>query len=378
MSYLTIDKIKEKYNKLYFTWPGLGDNLCLFTAVRNYYEQTGKKLLISTNRAELLEYTDYCDYIDDISQDFEKNKETIEKLGIKIIFISCTNIKWLNKSQNVLQWPQQHITAEYCSRLGLNGQVNLNPAICLSEDEKKFGRFYDKKQIAIMTDGLQNYKTYPFEKIQRVVNKLYRKYHFVQIGSKTDRCLRHCLDKRGKLTLRQVASVLYNSDCFVGSIGGLSHLAASVKCPSIINYSLGEPYFLCSYPNNINLISKVGCNLCGRNLRDPQHQICYNDYSCIRSINEKDVIAGINQMMSKIEQYQQKPFIVAVSANKEKGLTHYYAQFKTLWCQSAFNNIYRGFKIYILGIPILQYYENETEWNVLLGKFSILKCQITK
>lgn len=367
----------KKYNHLYFTWVGIGDNLCLFTAARNYFEKTGKKILISSSVPELLEGTDYCDYIsDNIFVNCAEYEKRLKKLGIKLSFISPTHISWLNETQNVVLWPQQHIAAEYCSKLGINGQVDLNPYVHLTKEEKEFGRFYSKNQIAIMTDGLQKYKTYPFEKIQRIVNELHKKYNFVQIGSKADRLLDNVLDKRGSLSLRQVAAVLNNSNCAVLGIGGLCHLAAAVGCPAVVTYSLGEPLIMVSYPNNITLTSKNGCCLCGNNLRDPQHQVCYNNYSCIRTIKESDVTGAINRMMNDPEQYQQKPFIANVSARKEEGLYHYHAMHRTLWCESAFNNRYSHvFKARVFGIPIVQYIRRENERNLLVGRWSILKLQ---
>lgn len=372
MTYLTLKQITSQYKEIYITWPGLGDNLAMFAAVRNYFEKTGKKLLISTNLPELLENTDYCDYTDNINKNFEKNKTLLESFGVKITFLSCTHLKWLSHNQNIVLWPKQHITAEYCSRLGLSGQVNLLPFIKLTPKEKAFGRFFKTHQIAIMTDGLQKYKTYPFEKIQKIVNKLYKTYNFVQIGKASDQKLKHCLDKRGALTLRATAAVLSNSDCFVGGIGGLCHLAASVGCPSVITYSAGEPQHLASYPQNINIYSKSGCSLCGHNLRDPQHQICPNNYSCIRSIETKEVISAIHKMISRPIPQIIQSFTANIQPAKESGLIHYYAQFQTLPCESAFNRPCHTSLIYLFGIPLIKYTTEKDGWKILLRNIPLL------
>ena len=259
---LTIEQaVRKGYKDVYFTWHGLGDNIVMFFAAETYFKTKGKKLLISTNLPDLLDNSDYCDFIDNINtSDFSERYKILQKAGITPHFLSCTRLKWLNENENVILWPDCHIAASYCSQLGISGKIDIQPRLYFSDEEKSFGRFFEKKQIAIMTDGMQNYKTYPFEKLQKIVNELKNDYNFVQIGKKSDQKLKNCLDKRGAFTIRQVAAVLHNSDCFVGGIGGLMHLAKASGCPAVITYSKGEPFYYDTYPENINVVGIIKQN----------------------------------------------------------------------------------------------------------------------
>ncbi|XUP62819.1 hypothetical protein UXU46_02665 [Campylobacter jejuni] len=53
----------------------------------------------------------------------------------------------------------------------MEGDIAVDLNFPLSEKEKAFGRFApeNRKQIAIISGGLQRYKTYPFEKLQEIV-----------------------------------------------------------------------------------------------------------------------------------------------------------------------------------------------------------------
>lgn len=68
----------------------------------------------------------------------------------------------------------------------MEGDIAVDLHFPLSEKEKTFGRFVseNRKQIAIISGGLQRYKTYPFGKLQQVVDELKDRYDFIQIGTK--------------------------------------------------------------------------------------------------------------------------------------------------------------------------------------------------
>lgn len=76
------------------------------------------------------------------------------------------------------------------------------------------------------------------------------------MGNAKDPLLDGVLDKRGCPSLREAASILYNSDLFVGGISGLMHLARFVGCPSVIVYSHAEPETLVHYLCNIDIHPK--------------------------------------------------------------------------------------------------------------------------
>jgi len=349
MNSSTINIIQAKklgINELYLTYRGIGDNIILYSAAYNYFLKTGKNILLSMSEdiKELFTEMDYAYFIDGFSCDdislsgnslYGTNVTKlfdISNFDINPIFISSSSIKELmnGTGQNLTLWPNKHMLAIYCERLGLSGKIDICPQIILTEEEKKYGKFFKKNQISIMSYGLQKYKTWPLEKTQELVNKLKKQYNFVQIGQASDPKIKGTLDKRGQKSLRNVASILHNSDLFVGGIGGLEHLSRSVNCRAVIAHSSGEP-FVSSYDCNINVEPHDACNICALNLRDPQHQICYNSYSCINNISVDDMIEAIYKQMYKVR--QNIPLEIAtieIIPDKSVWMNDYYAMYRTM------------------------------------------------
>jgi CDP-glycerol glycerophosphotransferase len=219
-------------------------------------------------------------------------------------------------------FPDNHTLAEIFSRIGLSGEIPLEPQIALTEDEKKFGRFYKANQIAIMSErtGQYQYKNWGSEKVQQVVDTLRSKYNFIQIGSPEDKTLHGVMNLQGTFPLRKVAAILYNSDLFIGSEGALMHLARCVGCRSVIAYSSAEPISLASYPCNANISAINACSECFEKKINPVYVQCKYGYSCIRSIKVKQVINAAVEIMSNPQSGQLEVEVVKISADKQRSL----------------------------------------------------------
>lgn len=327
------DALKAGHNKLFFTWNGIGANLALMTAAREYHSHTGKKILIGTSHSWLFENTDFADVIVSLNFDFfngtngTKNLEQIQKKGISPFFITSNSYKWLapKYESNICQFSKKHIIAAYCDKLGVSGKINVVPQLVLTSQEKEFGKFFPKDQICVISDGLQKYKSWPHDKMAAFLEKTRQQYNFVQVGKETDALLPHVLDLRGKLSFRQLAGVLYNSRLFVGPTGGMVHLARAVNCPSVVLATKGEPAELTYYAGNGYVFAREACDLCARNVRDPQHQACYFGYTCVQNIDVADVLDAVQ------EQFQKSVSLPEVQWEKSGGvpvdtLEDFYAQ----------------------------------------------------
>ncbi|MDR2526890.1 MAG: hypothetical protein LBC92_03390 [Rickettsiales bacterium] len=328
---ITLDTAsKLGYGELCFTWNGLGDNLALLFAAEELYKRYGKKTLISAshNNLEIFKNSDAVDLIEGFSLiEIKRDKSLISELGkyaIKPVFIHAIvySKSFDNPGKNRQFLGGGHFFSYYCERIGLEGELQINPKLILTQEEKTFGRFFKKNQIAIMSNGLQKYKTYPPHKTQNIIDALKDKYNFIQLGSSKDVKLNNVLDFRGKSSIRQSASILHNSDLFVGGIGGLMHLARAVSCRSVITYSLAEGKGYGSYPCNKNITVADGCNLCFYNKRYPRN-LCYNNHSCIKNIPEQEVISAIDEMMSK-EKYPLEVQTLEIQSDKVNGMDLYY------------------------------------------------------
>ena len=194
-------------------------------------------------------------------------------------------------------YPDCHLIARVAALCGINGKIDLKPMIFLTDEEKKYGRFApeNKKQVAIMANAHENVKFWPY--FQEVMDALKDEYYFVQIGAPNDKKLNGVSKSlEGQLTLRQTASVLYNSDLFVGEIGGLMHMARAVDCPAVIAYSSIEPDYFVNYIANTNVHPKKPCTEFKKGIRTSCNP-CLNRYICIRSVASKDVIQAIRDKL---------------------------------------------------------------------------------
>ncbi|MDR3049456.1 MAG: hypothetical protein LBV16_06455 [Elusimicrobiota bacterium] len=306
MNFIKLEEAQKRgYKELYFTWMGIGDNLALLTAAEMKFAQSGERTLVGTNLPQIYENCNSVDIIKGFSFDEIKNNEkllsVLDTYGISPVFISA--LQYIESFDNPGKFrtllADMHFFARYCQLRGISGKIQIVPQFFLTDEEKKFGRFFKNNQIAIMSNGILKYKTFPISKMQELIDKLKDKYNFVQIGGKKDEKLKNALDCRGKYSIRQAASILHNSDLFIGCIGGLMHLARAVSCRSVIAYSSAESLIYDSYPCNKNVSPINACNFCGLRQKDPREIVCYDNYSCIKNITVEDMLNAVEESLSQ-------------------------------------------------------------------------------
>jgi CDP-glycerol glycerophosphotransferase len=301
MSVLSVSQAREKgYNESFVSDPALGDQVLLLYAARIRYGLTGKKSLLGVTAPELFADLDFCDIVENLSAlTVAQMFSQLDAAAIKIFPLTYYQPKTTADGKFCAGFPTQHILAEICSRMGLSGRIALDPVFDLTGEEKSFGRFFTQSQVAVISQDKERRKTWGVENMQEVVDTLQGKFDFVQIGTPHDAPLKNVLDKRGAFPLRRAASVLYNSDLFVGGIGALMHLARGVNCPSVITYSLSKPLCADSYPCNANITATEGCSLCRTDMISPDRELeeCPNNFSCVRNIDVADVCAAVEERM---------------------------------------------------------------------------------
>ncbi|HDZ5105683.1 TPA: CDP-glycerol glycerophosphotransferase family protein, partial [Campylobacter jejuni] len=333
------------FKNIYFTFRNIGDQIIMMRSLELLHQKTKQIFLIGTTLPDLWKEVKFVKVINlkEIKLHIYQKEQfdLMISYGIKPIFLTQESFN-KEKGKYIRTYGPSHIVANVCSKLGLEGDILVDLNFPLSEKEKTFGRFISKnrKQIAIISGGLQRYKTYPFEKLQQIVDRLKDKYDFIQIGIKKDLPLRGALDLREKLTLREVASTLYNSDLFVGGIGGFVHMANAVQCPSVVLYSEAEPNYMVNYNNNINVFPvDNACVKCTEGDYCPWTSLCKAEsqkYSCIDNIRVEDVIDAINKRIH-MPRNLNKATIYNVKAKKVFGLEE---QKKTGFSFRSSNNKY--------------------------------------
>jgi hypothetical protein len=119
---LTKDSLdKQGYNEFFFCPPALGDNLCLFFAAEKYFEYNGKKILIGTTFPEFVADANYCDVYGNTSMsNLSGILRELAHHNIKSYFINyMVTQKKSNSPFTDYYFPDNHILAEMCSRIGL-------------------------------------------------------------------------------------------------------------------------------------------------------------------------------------------------------------------------------------------------------------------
>jgi CDP-glycerol glycerophosphotransferase len=296
---------------IHFGFTGIGDQILLLAAAEQYLRKTGQKLLIAGQYRDLFLGTNSCWILDaPNSEGIEKlfvqqaraknnhasNTVVIDGIEFSLKFIPAFDFTINTRGLLGRRWPTKHLLARMCERLGLSGEIEITPRLPLGDEEKYAKRISGKKQIAIMAGGQRQYKSFPLQIAQKIVDVLHSEYDFVQIGSKNDPSLTNVQHLMGE-PLHKAAAVLYNSDLFVGSIGGLMHMARAVECPSVIAFA-GEPLAYEYYTGNTYVFSDTPCDECPKGRLDAGFDPCPHGYRCVVNINPDKMIAAIREKLA--------------------------------------------------------------------------------
>ncbi len=223
----------------------LGDNLLLsviLPELRNKYPK--RKIIVETKFPKLFLNNPYVDWVTD------KHLKTTSK------FIKPKYRIFENSTKSIYQQMLEYIS----------DKKEGYPELFLTQEEvekhkKKF------KYFTITPSGKQafsaNRKEWGLEKFQGLVNliKENSEYQIIQIGASDDKLLEGVIDKRGT-AIRESASVIKNSDAFIGLEGGLMHMARAVDKDSVIIYGGFINPKVSQYDNNLNIINLVECSPC--------------------------------------------------------------------------------------------------------------------
>lgn len=271
---------------------GVGDDL-LLTAMYHELRRRGQDSFWVTTRHPSL-YEQNRD-IPRVVPPLDRYDRLLQRFGTRIVYPWYTSYHPAYDRDDPM--PEQHIISIMCQKAGITGEITLRPRMMLTDAERAAG-VRAPRQIAIQSAGLDakhamTTKNWKREGYQEVVTALGSTFDFVQVGSRNDPPLEGALDLRGRTSLRETAAVLASSQLFVGQVGFLMHLARSVDCRSVIVYGGRETPAQSGYPCNVNLYSAVACSPCWR------LNSCPFDRVCLDMIDADDVIAGVEQQLSR-------------------------------------------------------------------------------
>ena len=143
-----------------------------------------------------------------------------------------------------------------------------------------------KTIIVIEPHSKTNYtpnRLYPFKKWQSIVDQLSKHINIVQVGQKTDKKLNNCIDLTGSTTFREAAEIIKRASAYIGSEGGLMHVANAVNTTSVIVITGYQSPVMTCYPNNTNIWINDGHGPCGKKT------LCKNCFESARDHNSEEI-----------------------------------------------------------------------------------------
>lgn len=308
----------SKLTPLYIFPSGMGDAVMALAVARNYYAHTGKIFHIGHNCVDI--FTG-CKYIVchskyafwSLTAESQQQAESEGYCLVSLFYFSYRQVcsdYWINYSIH------KNLVSLFCSQVGLNGEIELQPILELTEEEKKVGEFA-KGKIAVISTGVASYKTWSLVKLQEVIDS-FPEQKFIQLGMYTDPLLNNVEDCRGRFTLRQVAGILFHSRLFFGPVGGMMHLARSVNCPALILLPSFEsaPWY---YSGFDYLVSASRCTKCDDLKLNPE--ACIQRKLCI-NISTEQAILALKDIL-KQERKRLQPETMQIEAIPVSGLDLY-------------------------------------------------------
>ena len=200
-------------------YPSIGDTLCISAVAEAYYSQNNEPIYLSVPLSGSLPSL------------FENNPKVVilENADDTIELNPCTVYHC-------------NIIRNFFNQLGLEYNVNLIPKIYLSKGEVEFGdqitsKYKDTKIIAVCLFSSVDCKDVKYDNLLPLLKKL--KYDdgctLLLVGqTKIDDYGRVFDEQLTNFSLRQIFSIMSNSDLYLGVDTGLYHAAAALDIPQVV------------------------------------------------------------------------------------------------------------------------------------------------
>ena len=278
---------------------GIGDGVMATAVAAAYYAKYEKKLCLAHKQVALFENNPHVECFPEYAVQ-NLNEQTIhqaEERGIQLVAVSYLHFEEESKDArpSVRGEPSQNMLSCMAERVGLSGDFLALPRIYLTEEEKSFGREFGEDFIAIAVQGIEKYKSWDVHKMEAVIHAFPNK-RFIQLGAPGDAPIKGAEYLCGKMTLRQVASVLSKSRCYIGPQGALIHLARAVDCPAIILAPSAEPFPQMAYPEYKTLSPEPLCPYCTAGRMSFFN--CECPEKCMEGISAERVTEALKQELS--------------------------------------------------------------------------------
>jgi ADP-heptose:LPS heptosyltransferase len=218
----------------------------------------------------------------------------IDSINKKETFYSFDSTYWelivrKEKGQNIIE--------HNMLRLGIE-QYDYKAAYYLSEEEKEWAKHetsqFDKPILAICTKSKEPVKNWPISNWVELIKNLKNNFSIIQFGDKNEPEFPDVTRYAGRLTMRESAAILSQTDRFIGPDSLLMHIANGLNIQSTIIFGGSRPIECFGYDHNINIENVPQCSPCW--IHDGYEQ-CIHKIKCMKSIEVKDIL----EMLYKLD-----------------------------------------------------------------------------
>lgn len=219
---------------------------------------------------------------------------SIDSINQRETFFSFDSTYW---ELIVRKEKKQNIVVHNLKRLRIN-QCDYKSKFYLSKKEKKWAKSelndLTKPLIAINTRSKEAVKNWPIHYWIKFINSISQKFCIIQIGDDKEPELENVIRFAGKHTMRESASLLSQTDFFIGPDSLLMHVANGLEIKSIIIFGGSRPIDCFGYEGNINLHTTPSCSPCW--IHDG-YEKCSFDVECMNNINVEKVLNALNSLL---------------------------------------------------------------------------------
>ncbi|PCH94901.1 MAG: hypothetical protein COB85_05110 [Bacteroidetes bacterium] len=268
----------------------------------NYFSATRKNLLLATSLSRETRANRRPGFLPELKSSGVTLIET--KKGIHN---AEQNLNLLGSSDSSTRLNVQNFSIEYSQKPSLNDELELPPGA------------YFSIQISA-ANNIKQHKNWPINywiELLKLLSNKYESYNFILIGEENETLLAdQILDNKinrvrsfvGRTSILEMASIIRNSELFIGLDGGPMHIAVSQGTPTFTIWGASD-YNLYGYQNidvkrNQIIYKEISCHPCNSWI-DPNTSRVMDpadcpDFACIRSLKPEEVFSKLTTFANQI------------------------------------------------------------------------------
>jgi hypothetical protein len=215
---------------LKFNFFHIGDQISTTAIPENIFNVTGKKCVVSDPRIWVFKYNPFVVHM---TEDEAKQTSFVGEISL---IPDCRVPEQRNAYMEMMKCPISNGQTEYmCVNIGFNTVKLRHSRLYVYEDEEKeidkivihttgSDRTRDKEPAIRYSSGEDSVRIMSDEVIE-AIQKNYKGYRFVQVGSKDDKTFPDAIDRRGEYDYWQTAKEIATCTKFIGVNSGPMHIA---------------------------------------------------------------------------------------------------------------------------------------------------------